>query len=252
MLFLYICKHLIFGAFLHVDEVEDIFWSNDHFATYHYITSWFIVWYASREQIWCGGAARARTLEVPAGGEIQVMAMGISRDMTPTRLLCLVNPVATGPANANGGAYTAIVLRNWSHWKALQSHNDSTWRFTVHSEVWGIKCINSIPIFSITCGLNMSIGTSCSQDFMRSLPLCPRQSLPQSMPTGRNDLVAQDLAWDPNKLGLFGICKSFPRVQKGEHIFFIRNWGAVNGERAAHKYVICVTSCLLHSSHVQT
>ena len=52
---------------------------------------------------------------------------------------------------------------------------------------------------------------------------CPRQSLPQSMPTGRNDLVAQDLAWDPNKLGLFGICKSFPRVQKGEHIFFILN-----------------------------
>lgn len=154
ILFLYICKHLMFGAFLHVDEVEDIFWSNDHFATYHYITSWFIVWYASREQIWCGGAARARTLEVPAGGEIQVMAMAISRDMTPTRLLCLVNPVATGPANANGGAYTAIVLRNWSHWKALQSHNDSTWRFTVHSEVWGIKCINSIPIFSITCGLN--------------------------------------------------------------------------------------------------
>lgn len=151
-------------------KLKIFFWSNDHFATYHYITSWFIVWYASREQIWCGGAARARTLEVPAGGEIQVMAMAISRDMTPTRLLCLVNPVATGPANANGGAYTAIVLRNWSHWKALQSHNDSTWRFTVHSEVWGIKCINSIPIFSITCGLNMSIGTSCSQDFMRSLP----------------------------------------------------------------------------------
>ncbi len=138
-----------------------------------------------------------------------------SRDMTPTRLLCLVNPVATGPTNANGDAYTASALSNWSHWKALQSHNDSTWMLI---QKWGINCINSIPIFSITCGLKMSIGTSCSQDFMRSFAMCLRQSLPQSMPTGRTDSAAQDLAWDPNKLGLFGTCKSFPsRVQKRQN-----------------------------------